>query len=166
MSIPLNMNSIITYLKDQGFAPELQEEHNQIHLVLKGKHSNVDFPVFIRALNDGFLLNMLVYFPFEPKQAAAPDVARLLHLLNRELDVPGFCLDEASSLIFFRCVIPSHEGRVKAGHISAFLETLRKVSETFFDGIAEVATAKMTFDEVLIKAQEFGKNRIRTPPTP
>ncbi len=164
MSIRLNMNSIITYLKDQGFAPELQEEHNQIHLVFK--HSNVDFPVFIRALNDGSLLNMLVYFPFEPKQAVAPDVARLLHLLNRELDVPGFCLDEASSLIFFRCVIPSHEGRVEAGHISAFLETLRKVSETFVDGIALVATGKMTFDKVLIEAQEFGKNCIRTPPTP
>ncbi len=158
MSILLNMNSIITYLKDQGFAPELQEEHKQIHFVFK--HSKLDFPVFIRALNGDSLLNMLVYFPFESKQAAAPDVARLLHLLNRELDVPGFCLDEASELIFFRYVIPSHEGRVEAGHISAFLETLRKVSETFVDGIASVATGKMTFDEVLIKAQEFGKNRI------
>ena len=163
MSILLNMNLIRTYLKAKGFAPELQLEHNQIYLAFK--HSNLDFPVFLRALNDGALLHMLVYFPFESKPETASDVARLLHLLNRELDVPGFCLVEASSLIVFRCVIPSHNQRVEEDHISAFLETLRKVSETFVAGIAAVATGQKTFDQVITEAQEFGKNRSQTLPT-
>jgi hypothetical protein len=42
-------------------------------------------------------------------------------MLNKELDMPGFCLDETSMTVFYRLVLPTLNKELQEGSFEAFI---------------------------------------------
>jgi hypothetical protein len=90
-----------------------------------------------------------------PNQAVVADLARLLHLLNKELDVPGFGMDEMAGVVFYRLMLPTPKKKIDADLLLAFLKTVEHVCQMFSTPIEAISTGQMTLDEILAKAQEM-----------
>ena len=85
-----------------------------------------------------------------------PDI---LHLLNKEMDIPGFGMDEDSKVIFFRISQPlSTEGELDTDLMDAYLESIKTVCTTFTPAIINVSQGTMTLEEILQKVKEAESN--------
>ncbi len=147
--------TLLDYLKKKQLDPQVQEETQQIFSIWKT--DGREFPLFIRSLNDGELLQLLAFIPCNLSQETLNDVSRLLHMLNKELDLPGFCIDELSLTAFYRIVLPTLKGELDEKVLDAILNTMEVVCKSFSPAIETVAHGAMTFEEVLKKAQENAK---------
>lgn len=144
--------SLLQELKRLGFEAEVQKETNQIYFVFK--HETREFPLFIRILHDGELIQLLAFIPTNVTEPTVSDASRFLHMVNKELDVPGFCLDETSSTIFYRLIVPSFKKELNEEVFEALLNTTQVVCKTFSPAIEAIARGIMTLEEVLKKANE------------
>lgn len=154
----LTLDSLKRHLISQSFEPQFQAETQQLYLIFKVE--NREFPLFFRIYDGGDLLQMLSFIPCMLKPTAINDLSRLLHLLNKELDIPGFGVDEASSVIFYRIMLPASEGQIDLKIVDTFVGSIKNVVETFAPVIATVAAGMTTFQEVLKKVKE---NQTKTP---
>src|ERR1700722_19094980 len=100
----LTMDHLREYLIAQKFPVHFQQETNQIYMLytIGGK----EFPLFMRIFGDADLLQLLTFIPCHLHSNATNSLARLLHLLNKELDIPGFGMDEAAKFVFYRVMLP------------------------------------------------------------
>lgn len=150
--IQMNLDSIRNYLESLKLSPKLQPETDQLYVVFK--HENFEFPLFIRVFEESQLLQLILFIPFATQDETNNDVARLLHLLNKELDIPGFGMDEAAKLIFYRIMLPGSDKKINKEVLSAYIGTVQNVLQTFTPVIANVASGQSNFDEVLQKVKE------------
>lgn len=155
--ITLSLESLNKFLQEKKFAPQIQTETNQIYLIFEINQRQ--FPLFFRILEGEDLLQLLVFMPCDTKEETNPDVARLLHLINKELDIPGFGMDEISGVIFYRVILHANKKKLDPSLLDAFLQSIQMLSETFFPVIAAVAHGAATFEEVLKKAKEDQENQ-------
>lgn len=150
--IPLELGKVLDYLKTKGLPAELQTETDQVVIVFKiGER---EFPLFIRIFEGGELLQLLAFLPCNMKSTAVADTGRLLHLLNKELDIPGFGMDETSSVVFYRTMIPVQNQQIEEVILDAYLNSIQLVCKTFAAIIVAVAYGGTTFDDVLKKTRE------------
>lgn len=147
MSFDLSQNSLLKYLKDQELKPILQKETNQIYLILEV--NKIEVPVFFGIREESSLLQILAYLPYQLQEKAFGDTARMLHLLNKELDMPGFGMDEKEKLIFYRNVIPCLDSKVHPQLLNMHLATTRLACETFMYGIGVIASGSVSADEMM-----------------
>lgn len=150
----LELNALLSHMQSTGLKAEIQKETNQIVIVFKIDER--EFPLFIRIFEGEELLQLLAFIPCNIKSKAMGDTARLLHLLNKELDIPGFGMDESSSVIFYRCMIPVLNKQVEESILNAFINSIQLVCKSFAPIIATVAYGATTFDEVIKKARQQG----------
>lgn len=150
--IEMNLKSIQSFLESLKLAPQLQQETNQLYVVFK--HENFEFPLFLRIFEESQLLQLILFIPFATQENTNSDVARLLHLLNKELDIPGFGMDEAAKLIFYRLMLPCNDKKISKEVLTAYIGTVQNVLQTFTPVIANVASGQSSFDEVLKKVKE------------
>jgi hypothetical protein len=157
----LNLETILKHLQENKIDAKLQKETNQIYVVYKIQ--NQDFPLFIRIYEGTNLLQLLAFMPTNVKPSARPDLARLLHLLNKEMDIPGFGMDETAvaegqgGVAFYRIIIPTMEAKVDELLLDTFIGSIQSISEAFFPVIATVANGMATYEDVLKKANEAPK---------
>ena len=147
----LNEHNLLEHLKKNGFEGKVQEETNQIYVVIEQEKKQ--YPLFIRRLHDDELVQILTFIPCGVKPEAVADVARFLHMLNKELDVPGFCLDEASMTIFYRLLMPTVKKEFDPAILDAYLNTTQVVCKSFSNAIIALAQGAMSLDEILKKAE-------------
>ncbi|MEI8124715.1 MAG: YbjN domain-containing protein [Parachlamydiaceae bacterium] len=152
--ITLNLRKIKEHLHLSGVESEIQEETDQLCVILK-LHEQ-EFPLFIRVYDDGELLQLIAFFPYTIKESAFGDVARLLHLLNKEIDIPGFGMDETTAVTFFRVMIPAENKKVGAKLFDAYLGSIQMVCQSFAPVVAGIGSGMMTFEEMLRKTKEHG----------
>lgn len=178
----LTPNTLLSFLKNNNYSPaDIEQESQQPYTVLKIEKK--EFPLFLRIYEQGFL-QLIVFIPshMESNPLMAPtqqsleaeaadqqsdrkrvlgDMARLLHLFNKELDVPGFGMDESKGVVFFRVMIPiQEEGKIKkfdSKMLLAFMRTAEYVCKMFSQSIEAVSTGQMTLDEIITKAKEMDK---------
>jgi hypothetical protein len=156
--LDLTLDALLQHLQKNKFDAKLQKETNQIYVVFKVQ--NQDFPLFIRIYEGTNLLQLLVFMPSNVKPETRPDLARLLHLLNKEMDIPGFGMDETvvaegqGGVTFYRIIIPTTDSQIDEKLLDTFMGSIQSVSEAFFPVIATVANGMATFEEVLKKAAE------------
>lgn len=151
----VNLHSLKSFLKKKGYDAQIQTETDQVYVILK--FDNQEFPLFIRILPEGSLIQMLVFFPFNIKKGIEGELARLLHFLNKELDIPGFGMDEAAGVTFFRCMIPTFEGDLSEPVLEGFMQSIQLVCKNFTGAVAAVGLGEMTFQGILDKSKEMGK---------
>lgn len=150
--IPLELNALLAFFQQQDQPAEIQAETNQIYFPMKSGER--EFPVFTRIFDESGLLQILAFIPcsMESKENIS-DVARLLHMFNKELDLPGFGMDELSGVVFFRWMISTENRAVSEEALTTFLTTLKTVCQTFTTVIQAVASGTITFDALLEKAK-------------
>ncbi len=131
--IKLKLEEIQSHLSKSEKA-ELQEDNKQVAVMLK--ISDQEIPVFVGVLHEA-LVQMIAYLPFEIKKDAAGEVGRFLHLLNKQLDLPGFGMDEEAGLLFYRAVIPCLTAEVETELFDAYFKTLQNACQTVLEGIKQ-----------------------------
>jgi hypothetical protein len=140
--LELKLPTILDHIKKEYSDAEIQEEHKQIALMLKlGEKEEKNVPLFIGVLHDT-VVQMIAYLPYELKKDAAAEVGRFLHLLNKQLDVPGFGMDEESGLIFYRVVIPCLKPELEGELLDAYIRTIKTASASILEGIDAAANDK------------------------
>lgn len=149
--IPLEIHALLSFFQQQGHAAEIQSETNQIYFPLKA--GDREFPVFTRIFDESGLLQVLAFFPCSLEAKTISDMARLLHMFNKELDLPGFGMDELSGVVFFRWMMPTEKKQVPEQMLITFLTTLKTVCQTFTTVVQAVAAGAITFDALLEKAK-------------
>jgi hypothetical protein len=153
--IQLNLNALINYLRDKNYDAQMQKETQQIYIILKiaGK----EFPLFIRIFDQSDLLQLLVFLPVNIKPSVYPDLARLLHQLNKELDIPGFGMDESAGVVFYRCMLPILEKKIEEPLLDAFLKSIGVICESICSPVFVVASGSASYTEIIAKAKEIKK---------
>ena len=110
--------------------------------------------MFVRLLPGETLVQVLVFFPCNLKPETASGTGRLLHLLNKDLDLPGFGMDEEAKVVFYRLMVPIKDKKLDKELLHAFLDTCQLVCKTFVNAIVGVAYGSITFEQILEKAKE------------
>jgi hypothetical protein len=135
---------------------QYQEETNQLYMVMKVQ--GLDFPLFIRVYDEGDLLQLILFIPITLQPSTTPDLARLLHTLNKEIDIPGFGMDESSKVVFYRIMLPSYNKQIEEGLIEMFMSSLPLVAESFAPIIVTAASGNATYDEIMKKMADIEKS--------
>lgn len=146
--------SLIEFLKKNDFKAEVQKETGQIVSIFN--IANQEFPLFLRRFEGSELLQLLVFIPSQIKNGAKTDLARLLHMINKELDIPGFGMDEESGTCFYRIMLPTIENGIDERILESYLKSLKAVCEQIGPTVMAVANEVASFDEIVRKAKHGG----------
>lgn len=145
MTFPLDQNSILQFLNKLELQPELEPASKQIFI--KKEHESNEYILFFAIR--GASLQIICYFPYAAKKEQFAEVSRLLHIFNRDIDMPGFGFDEKQGLIFYRNVIPCLDNIVDEKLILLFLSTQKSVIETFGKAIFGVLSGQVKIDDLI-----------------
>ncbi len=148
--ITLDSSHILQFLMEKGVDAQIQKETGQI--CFSFKKDQREWPVFIRIYEDNGLMQALGFFPVQLQENALPDTARLLHLFNKELDVPGFGMDEESKTVFFRCLLPTHGNRVHSELVWNMISTVKSICEGFSQAVEAISLGATTLVELTQQA--------------
>ena len=177
--INITLESLLQFMRKNHYTSDIQTDTQQIYTIFKIHQK--EYPLFLRIFDEGHLLQLLVFIPCHIKsserfvvhphesrsQSKEPnqehekqvicDLARLLHLLNKELDLPGFGLDEMAGAVFYRLMLPTPKHKIDGDLLLAFIKTVEHVCQMFSQPIEAVGSGQMTLDQILAKAQEIEK---------
>lgn len=150
--VSIDRASLLKFLKDNEYDAEDNPEQDQI--LVKVKVEQYDFPLFLRPILEGELLQVLTFIPCQVKEETFPDLGRLLLMLNKEMDMPGLGMDEDSKTVFYRCMAPCFGKEILEKALFAYLNTSHNVVNSFAPVVAAVAGGKATFEQVLKMSRE------------
>jgi len=153
----LGEQKLIEMLEKVEVKASFQEESQQLAATLSFHGS--DYPMFIRELSDANLLQMIIFIPCTVQEESADDLARLLHMINKELDMPGFCWDEDSRTVFYRLIIPALQKNCDETLFQVYIETTKRVCSMFGTIIQAIAIGAMSLQEMMQKAQELSDEK-------
>ncbi len=149
----VNEHNLLQTLQGLKLDAKVQPETKQIYVIFE--HEGSQFPLFIRELHDGELVQLLTFIPTNVEPAHMNDLGRLLHMLNKELDMPGFCLDETSNTVFYRLMMPALKKEFQPEILEALINTSQMICKTFSTVIEALAQGAMTLEDILKKAGEL-----------
>lgn len=153
--VALDLTTIYTHLKTKGHDVKLQEETQQIYEVITV--NSLEYALFIKVSEEKTTLQLMMFYPIPLKDQYFGEVGRLLHLLNKTIDVPGFCMDENTRIVFYRSVIPAIDNSIDDDTLDAYVASTKLIAETFSNVIQAVAQGTASYQEVAKKAkEEFG----------
>lgn len=145
----VTLNNLFEHLVKTGLHPQLQRETNQIYMILE--LSEKKFPLFFRIFDQGYLLQLLAFIPTTIKAGAHANLARLLHQINKEVDIPGFGMDEDNDTVFFRCMLPIHKEKIEFEIIDSYIKVCTVVCKSTGDAVIAAANGLETFEEICQK---------------
>ena len=137
-----------------NFDAEVQKDTGQIVSIFK--IANQEFPLFLRRFDGSDLLQLLVFIPSQIKNGAKNGLARLLHMVNKELDIPGFGMDEDSDTCFYRIMLPTMDNHIDERILESYLKSLKLICEQIAPTVMAVANEVATFEDILRKTKNDG----------
>lgn len=149
--IPCSSESLIKFLKAHKHEASLQSETDQVYVIFNV--DGQDFPLFFRIYEGEDLLQLLTFFPLQVQSNRFDPIARMLHLLNKEIDLPGFGIDEGVGLVFHRIMIPIFNKKIDTHLLESYLDAIPKLCQQFYAPIAGTAMMDISFEEILKKSQ-------------
>lgn len=155
----LTDTSLMGIMKKLGYAPKMHEETKQIHASYTYQEN--EYPIFVRLLSEGNLVQIITFIPCTITDQSLNDVSRFLHIVNKELDMPGFCCDEETKTIFYRIVIPAVDKEISEDLFNAYLVTSKNICQTFGTVIQALAIGAMSLDEVFEKMAEVAQEKTK-----
>lgn len=153
----INETALIQSLDKIGIKGSFQEDNKQIYSSLS--INGFDYPMFIRRLQGGQLMQVITFVPCTLEEGSEHDVGRLLHMINKELDMPGFCCDEESKTVFYRLVVPCLNQNVDEALFHAYINTTKQVCTMFGTIVQAIAVKAMKLEEMLEKAKELAAKK-------
>jgi hypothetical protein len=155
--IHLTVHHIKKHLESLGYKPESHEESHQLSFIRPV--AKLQVPVFVRVLGEGQLLQLIAFVPMQVKDESLNGLARLLHLVNKEIDFPGFCLDEMSKTVFYRVIATCPDKKCDPTLFNSLLHAIDNSMEGFASPILAIGSGAAKFDEALKLAKEKGAER-------
>lgn len=149
--IELSTDALVDFFHQQDIEATVEPGTSQV--LFNVTYEQTQCPVFVRIYPEGQLLQLMLFFPMMMQPKSQGDTARLLHFFNKELDIPGFGMDEVSGACFFRCMIPSQDKKISKEILTGYINTLRTVCQNFFPSIGIITSRAMTFETLMAKAQ-------------
>jgi hypothetical protein len=146
MILEFSKEAIFRYLQSKDFAPEQQKETDLIFIKIKA--DVYDVPIFFDIHQERGLLNMMSYLPFQLQEKSIAQVARLLHMINRHFDMPGWGMDEEHKFIFFRLLLPTLDNKLDERLLAAYIQVSSIACITFIHAIARVTTGLAQADDI------------------
>ncbi len=143
MTFPLNTNDLLKFLHKMELTPELEPHSGQVFI--SKPFEGVDFALFFSPRDNA--LHLITYFPYQFEKVIAGDLGRLLHILNKQIDMPGFCMDEKEGLVFYRTVLPCIDGNVDINLLGMHMGAHKRVLEMCHRVIFAVASGKVKLEE-------------------
>lgn len=143
----LTLETIQKYLAAKGHHLEFQKETGQLYMLISQGMAN--FPFFIRLYDHGELLQLIAFMPFSLKEGHEADVARLLHTINKDIDLPGFGMDETNGIIFYRLMLPIYKLHLEEATLELLVNIFPNICQTFSAPIMAVAQGKESLKTVL-----------------
>jgi hypothetical protein len=160
--IQLTLDALVAFMRKHKFEADIQQDTKQVYSILKIE--NREYPLFLRIFESSHLLQVIIFIPSHltpisptdgaEKQQILGDVARFLHLVNKELDVPGFGIDENAGVVFYRLMLPANNKKVDEDILIAYIKTAQHVCQMFSGAIEAISSGQMSLNEVLEKAKE------------
>ncbi|WP_375793287.1 YbjN domain-containing protein [Chlamydia sp. 12-01] len=148
----LNQNNLSKYLTHAGLEPLLERESGLTYINIQAEDH--ELPLFFVIRSKGEILQLICYFPYQLYDNQKESTARLLHLLNRDVDIPGFGMDEEQGLIFYRLVIPCLNSEINETLLRVYIDTIRLVCDSFSHAIGLVSSGNMNLDELKKQARK------------
>lgn len=102
-------------------------------------------------------LQLISSLPFFVNDEKIPDISRLILLLNKGLELPGFEFSEVDRLIYYRYAFVVPEDALDERILLSIIGMIQFVLEAFNDLFEAVATGTLTFQEVVEEAQQLLK---------
>ncbi len=152
INMKVKEHPIVDSLKELDIEAKIDPVSNQVFTVF---HVNKkEFPLFFRELHDGKLLQILAIFPTNIISEKESDVSRLLHKINRQLDLPGLGMNEEIHTAFYRVVIDMVDKKSKKQALQVYLNTVKAICIMLSDAIEGLASGKLNYKQAL---QQFEK---------
>ncbi len=148
----LDLNSLLNFLNRKKLEPQLDSQTGQIQILLN--FSKREIPVIFNLISEGLILQSIAYLPITLPKKHLNDISRLLHILNKQLDLPGFGMDEKHELIFFRVPILSLEKTFSEELINVMLGTTELACDSFLTGIEMIANGSVSLEKTLQAEKE------------
>ena len=143
----LNYTNLEQVIKKLGHTVAFQKESGQ--LVMTFKANLIEYPVFLRILQKDTLLQLVMFLPCKSDEKTLPEALNLLNFFNRELDLPGFCYDDMSKLIFYRLVIPAFDHlMISVLTLEKIFEVLPTIATTFAPLTQLVCNGSKTYNDI------------------
>ncbi len=142
----LDLETLLAHFQKSTPSAAIQEETNQILITIKVE--KVEFPMFARITQGGELLQLLAFFPCNIKPGCQEDTARCLHLLNKELDIPGFGMDDLNGLIFYRCMIPCLNQEFEPAIVDKFFNAVQMICKSFLPMVFAISQGNLKFADM------------------
>jgi len=139
-------------LTEAGFKARIEEKSKQVAASIMSEKR--EYPLFCRILADGELIQLIVFVPVSVEEKGVNDLSRFLHMANKELDMPGFCVDEQSKTVFYRVVIPTLGKKLSKDVLTAYLRTMQNVVDTFGTIVVALAIGAMTMEQIMEMSQK------------
>ncbi|WP_284441665.1 YbjN domain-containing protein [Chlamydia gallinacea] len=152
----LNQSNLSNFLKQAELQPLLERESQLTYINIQA--DDHELPLFFVIRNKGEVLQMICYFPYQLHDEHKGATARLLHLLNRDLDIPGFGMDEEQGLIFYRLVLPCLEGQIHETLLRIYIDTIKLVCDSFSHVVGLISSGNMNLDELKKQAKKEQTN--------
>ena len=149
--IEVTLGALTAHLKNENYDASIQKETSQVYAVLKidGK----EFPLFLRIFDESDLLQLIIFIPTPIKEGTEGDLARILHLINRELDIPGFGMDEKSGVAFYRIMLPTASKKIGKTLLNNYLKSMELICKNFSPVVMAVGNGLAKYDEILKQVQ-------------
>ncbi len=135
--LEISIKNVLEHLRQTNHDAQIQAETQQVVCILH--LAGRDFPLFVKVDADERVLQILIFMPCMMGPRSTAEVGRLLHFLNKELDLPGFGMDETAGVIFYRCVLPTSDGKVDINLFDSIMVSIPRLAQVFFPVIAAVA---------------------------
>jgi len=145
------LSNIQHHMESQDLKPQVQKDTQQLYSVFK--HEEREFVIFVRLYEGKDLIQLLSFFPLQVSEKRRDVVARVLHMLNKEIDLPGFGFDENAGLIFYRLMIPLFDQQFDPRTFDLLYVALPRVCQQFWPVISHAVYSNATFDQMLQKAK-------------
>lgn len=94
-------------------------------------------------------LQLACCFPFKVEEKSLWEMARMILLLNKGLELPGFELSEVDGVVFYRYVLPIVNSHVEEPLLICLVGTIDFLVKGFMEQLEEIATGAKTAQQVI-----------------
>lgn len=145
---PLEEAQVPVFVMDSGKDSQGRSKTLQINV------SDAMLSMESSEIHHWFRLQFDSVYPFTVKDEALSDIAQLLHLINLELEFPGFVLDYKSSQIVYRFVWVCHGNQIESVPLINYVGYIMFIQEVFSQAIEELAQDKRDLISILEEIQK------------
>ncbi len=105
-------------------------------------------------------IQLIVTLPFFALENQIPDIARLILLLNKGMEIPGFELSEVDKMIFYRHAFVVPEDQLDERIIISLVGMIEMLIETFSEMLENVSIGAQSLQEIVEEAKKMIEMKI------